>query len=164
MRLPEWKLGSNNACHTGNWVLISRNTRWRSKVNSLFSYRSESFPSRTFPFSLKKVLLGFQQFNKAQMSHRHTTNAPPTHLICYKIKQRPTRRSTVDQQSADSRPTVDRRVGQHVGRRVGGIGFLTFTNTCASAVQCITSFYNVWPSPVFVNKVQPCHSSYVNIT
>ena len=31
------------------------------------------------PLSLKKVRLGFQQFNKAQMSHRRTTNAPPTH-------------------------------------------------------------------------------------
>ena len=29
----------------------------------------------TFPFSLKKVRLGFQQFNKAQMSHRHATDA-----------------------------------------------------------------------------------------
>ena len=42
------------------------------------------------------------------MSHQHATDAPPTHLIRYKIKQRPTRQLTVD---------------QRVGQRVGGIGF-----------------------------------------
>ena len=105
MRLPEWKLGSNNTCRNGNWVLISRNTRWRSKVNFLFSYRSESFPSNTFPFSLKKVRLGFQQFNKAQMSHRHATDAPPTHhrRILYVIRLNSGQR--VGRQSTDSRPT-----------------------------------------------------------
>ena len=124
-RLPDWKLGSNNTCRNANWVLISRNTRWRSKVNFLFSYRSESFPSKTFPFSLKKVRLGFQQFNKAQMSHRHATDAPPTHHrpISYVIRLNIGQR--VGRQSTNSRPTVDRRIGRRVGRRVGGIGFLT---------------------------------------
>ena len=34
---PRWKLGSDNTCRSGNWVLITRQTRWRSKVNYLFT-------------------------------------------------------------------------------------------------------------------------------
>ena len=67
-------------------------------------------------FSLEKVCLPLQKFNKAQTSHWHATDAPPTHLVGYKFKEWSTRR-----------PTVDRRVGWHVGQHVGGIGFFTFT-------------------------------------
>ena len=95
---------TNNTCRNGNWVLhvISRNRRWRSNVNLLFSYRNQSFRSKTFPFSLIKVHLAFQQFNKAQMSHRHTTNALPTYLVRYEIKQLPTCRPAFDRHSTDS--------------------------------------------------------------
>ena len=92
------------------------------------NYTSESFQSTAFQFSLEKLCLALQKFHKAQ-----TTNTPPTHhrRISYVIKlnscqrvgrQSADSRSTVGRLSTDRRPTVDRRVG----RRVGGIGFLTY--------------------------------------
>ena len=69
------------------------------------NYTSESFQSTTFQFSLEKLCLALQKFHKAQM-----TNTPPTHRrrISYVIKLNSC---------------------QRVGRHVGGIGFLTFTET-----------------------------------
>ena len=75
-------------------------------VKSTFrsSNPSESFQSTTFQFSLGKVCLALQKFHKAQTSHQHATDAPPTHLIRYKFKEW----STVGRLSADCRPTVGR--------------------------------------------------------
>ena len=109
-------------------------------VKSTFrsSNPSESFQSKTFQFSLGKVCKALEKFHKAQRSHQHATDAPPTHLVPCKFKEWPTRRPTVGRQLAvcrpsvgrlltDCWPTVDRRVGRRVYRRVGGIGFFTFT-------------------------------------
>ena len=79
-------------------------------VKSTFrsSNPSESFQSTTFQFSLGKVCLALQKFHKAQTSHQHATDAPPTHLVRYKFKEWPTRWSIVGPQSVDSPPTVGR--------------------------------------------------------
>ena len=79
-------------------------------VKSIFrsSNPSESFQSKTFQFSLGKVCLALEKFHKTQRSHQHATDAPSTHLVPYKFKEWPTRRSTVDRLSTDCRPTVDR--------------------------------------------------------
>ena len=60
------------------------------------------------------------KFNKAQISHRHATDAPPTHhrRMLYVISSKSGRRvgrlsvdcrSTVDRLSVDCRPTVGRQ-------------------------------------------------------
>ena len=69
-------------------------------VKSIFrsSNPSESFRLTTFQFSLEKVCLALQKFHKAQTTNRQR--------ILYVIKL---------------------NSGQRVDRRVGGIGFLTFT-------------------------------------
>jgi len=137
-RLPKWELGSNKTCPNGNWVLITRKTRWRSKVNFVDPYRSERFVSKTFQLSLGKVCSALQEFNKAQTSHRHATDALPTHYrrildgFSLKSEQRVGRqlvdsRPTVGRLLTYCRPTVNQSVGRRVGRRVGGIGFFTFT-------------------------------------
>ena len=54
-----------------------------------------------------------------------TTDAS-RYVISLKSDQRVGRQS-VDSQPADCRPTVDRRVGRRVYRRVGGIGFFTIS-------------------------------------
>jgi len=90
--LPKWELGSNNSCHNGNWVLRARKTRWRSKVNFLFSYCSESFPL-TRPKWVTDTPL---------THHQHITDASPTQLVRYKVKKWPMRRSTVGWQSTDT--------------------------------------------------------------
>ena len=79
-------------------------------VKSTFrsSNPSESFQSKTFQFSLGKVCLALEKFHKAQRSHQHATDAPPTHLVPYKFKEWPTRRQTVSRQSAVCWLTVDR--------------------------------------------------------
>ena len=121
--LPTWELGSNNTCRNGNWVLRTRKTRWRSKVYFLDWYpsTSESFLSKTLQFSLGKVCLALQKFNKAQTSHRHAIDAPPTHLVRYKFKEWSTR--PVGRLSADCRTT--RWPTRWPTQRVGGIGFFS---------------------------------------
>ena len=47
--------------------------------------------------------------NKAQISHRHATDAPPTHVVRYKFKEWSTRRPTVGRLSVDCRPSTDCR-------------------------------------------------------
>ena len=73
------------------------------------------------------------------MSHLHATDAPPTQLERYKVKKWPTRRLTVGQLSTDSQPTVDWRVGQHVGRRISRIGFFTFTGSMIAESRIISA-------------------------
>ena len=76
------------------------------------------------PIPPMQVCLALQKFHKAQTSHQHATNAPPTHRrrISYVIKLKSGQR--VGRQSVD---TVGRRVDRRVGQHVGGIGFFTFT-------------------------------------
>ena len=62
----------------------------------------------TFQFSLGKVRLALEKFHKAQRSHQHATDAPPTHLVPYKFKEWPTRRPTVGRQLAVCGPSVGR--------------------------------------------------------
>ena len=116
---------------------------------------SESFLLKTFQFSLGKVCLALQKFNKAQTSHRHATNMPPTHLVRYKFKEWSTRRPTVGPQLADCQSTVNglstdcqltvnRCVGRHVGRRVGGVGFLPLLNYLYISWISIFSVVHLW--------------------
>ena len=95
---PKWELGSNNTCPNRNWALITLVvTKNKIAVKSTFrsSNPSESFQSKTFQFSLGKVCQALEKFHKAQRSHQHATDAPPTHLVPYKFKEWPTRRPTV---------------------------------------------------------------------
>ena len=72
-------LSSSKAYQKKRRKTIAQMMRFQQTTNLHVEYGSESFPSKTVPFSLKKVRLVFEQFNKAQMSHRHATDAPPTH-------------------------------------------------------------------------------------
>ena len=78
---------------------------WQIASTFRSSNPSESFQSTTFQFSLEKVCLALQKFHKAQTSHQLATDAPPTHIVRYKIKEWSTRRPTVDRLSTDCLPT-----------------------------------------------------------
>ena len=111
-----------------------RNTEEQHFLRSLLHHSKHP---RTFRHS-PSLILSLGTKLRLQTSHRHATDAPPTHhrrilyAISSKSGQRVGRlsadsRPTVGRLSADSRPTVGQRVGRRVGRRVGGIGFFTFT-------------------------------------
>ena len=113
------------------------------------------------------------KFNKAQISHRHATDAPPTHLVRYKFKEWSTRRPTVGRLSADCRPTVDRlsadcrstvdrRVGRRVGRHVGGIGFFTFTTKSMAWNYLATLSNALWIAFVLRQDIPKALDKIVN--